>query len=97
MERASEKPTSAENSEDSSSYFTHFDVAQEEPWDTFLMTSLPERITGLPMVIYVSLKQGGHVPRLKVSKQYGDEWTEGQSLLVYEPTFPIRCHYRLVQ
>ena len=46
------------------------------------MHDLLGRMTGLPMVIYVTLRQGEHAPRLKVSKHYGYKYFEGQSLSV---------------
>ena len=50
---------------------------KEEPWDTFLMTNLRQKDKGLPMAVYVSLRQGGQGPRIKVSQSYGDRYREG--------------------
>ena len=52
---------------------------KEDPWDSFLMTNLLQKDTGLPMAVYVSLKQGGHGPRIKVSQSYGDKYREGKT------------------
>ena len=51
----------------------------EEPWDSLLMTYLPERDTGLPMLVYVSLRHGGRGPRIKVSQSYGSRIREGMN------------------
>lgn len=39
--------------------------------EAFTMSNVPPKVTGLPMVVYVSLKNTRHGPRLKVSKRYG--------------------------
>lgn len=53
--------------------------AKEDPWDSFLMTNLRQKDTGLPMAVYVSLKQGGHGPRIKVSQSYDNKYREGKT------------------
>ena len=52
---------------------------KEEPWDSFLMTNLRQMDTGLPMAVYVSVKQLGHSPSIKVSQSYGDKYREGKT------------------
>jgi len=46
--------------------------------DLFFMTNLRPERTGLPFVVYVSLKDGvAHGPRIKVSNQYGEKASTG--------------------
>ena len=41
-------------------------------FDTYAMASVSPETTGLPMAIYISPKNAGHGPLIKVLQQYGD-------------------------
>jgi hypothetical protein len=45
---------------------------------TFSMANLGSKKTGLPMVVWVSLKNAPHGPRLNVSQQYGNATAIGK-------------------
>ena len=41
--------------------------------DTYAMANVRPKVTGLPMVVYISERNARHGPRLKVSQFYGDK------------------------
>ena len=41
--------------------------------DTYALANVRPKVTGLPMVVYISERTARHGPRLKVSQFYGDK------------------------
>ena len=46
--------------------------------ETFAMSNVPPKVTGLPMVVYISIRNAKHGCRLKVSQMYGTKMRFGQ-------------------